>query len=54
MSAHTANPANGVMASMDDEAGDTRPAYQQDGQDCTREAFYAVACDPNRHVVVQA
>ncbi len=30
------------------------PAYQLDGQDCSREAFYAVACDPARHVVVQA
>ena len=29
-------------------------AYALDGQPCTREAFYAVACDPQRNVVVQA
>jgi ATP-dependent helicase/nuclease subunit A len=29
-------------------------AYAQDGQPCSREAFYAVACDPERNVVVQA
>ena len=29
-------------------------AYALDGQPCTREAFYAVACDPARNVVVQA
>ena len=33
---------------------DRAPAYQIDGEDCSREAFYALACDPNRHVVVQA
>ena len=55
MNKHTANPLHDdVIASMDDEAGYTRPAYQLDGQDCPRQAFYAVACDPNRHVVVQA
>ncbi len=30
------------------------PAYALDGQPCSPEAFYAVACDPQRHVVVQA
>ncbi len=30
------------------------PAYALDGKPCTAEAFYAVACDPQRHVVVQA
>jgi ATP-dependent helicase/nuclease subunit A len=29
-------------------------AYALDGQPCTREAFYAIACDPQRNVVVQA
>jgi ATP-dependent helicase/nuclease subunit A len=29
-------------------------AYALDGQPCTREAFYAIACDPERNVVVQA
>ncbi len=29
-------------------------AYTLGGQPCTQEAFYAVACDPQRHVVVQA
>jgi ATP-dependent helicase/nuclease subunit A len=29
-------------------------AYALDGQPCTREAFYAVACDPQRNLVVQA
>ena len=30
------------------------PSYQLDGRDAGREAFYAVACDPRRHVVVEA
>ncbi len=30
------------------------PAYEHNGQPCTREAFYAVACDPRRSVAVQA
>ncbi len=30
------------------------PAYALDGRPCTPEAFYAAACDPARHVVVQA
>ena len=30
------------------------PAYALDGKPCTPQAFYAVACDPQRHVVVQA
>jgi len=30
------------------------PAYQLDGRDAGREAFYAAACDPRRHVVVEA
>ncbi len=29
-------------------------AYAHNGQPCTREAFYAMACDPQRNVVVQA
>lgn len=29
-------------------------AYRLDGARCTREAFYAVACDPRRSVVVEA
>jgi ATP-dependent helicase/nuclease subunit A len=29
-------------------------AYALNGQPCTREAFYAIACDPQRNVVVQA
>ncbi len=29
-------------------------AYALGGQPCTREAFYAAACDPHRNVVVQA
>jgi ATP-dependent helicase/nuclease subunit A len=29
-------------------------AYALGGQPCSREAFYAVACDPQRNVVVQA
>jgi ATP-dependent helicase/nuclease subunit A len=32
----------------------TAPAYQADGQAVTREAFYAMACDPQRSVVVEA
>jgi ATP-dependent helicase/nuclease subunit A len=31
-----------------------KPAYRIDGRDATREAFYAVACDPRRSVVVEA
>ena len=30
------------------------PAYQLAGRDASREAFYATACDPRRHVVVEA
>jgi ATP-dependent helicase/nuclease subunit A len=30
------------------------PAYRLDGQRVSREAFYAAACDPRRHVVVEA
>jgi ATP-dependent helicase/nuclease subunit A len=33
---------------------DEQTAYALGGQPCTREAFYAVACDPQRNVVVQA
>ena len=29
-------------------------AYAAGGAPCTREAFYAIACDPQRNVVVQA
>ncbi|MFM7330903.1 MAG: UvrD-helicase domain-containing protein [Brachymonas sp.] len=29
-------------------------AYTLAGKPCTREAFYAAACDPQRHIVVQA
>jgi ATP-dependent helicase/nuclease subunit A len=32
----------------------TRPAYRLDGQPSSREAFYAVACDPRRAVCVEA
>jgi ATP-dependent helicase/nuclease subunit A len=32
----------------------TQPAYQADGRSTTREAFYAIACDPQRSVVVEA
>ena len=28
--------------------------YQADGQPCTAEHFYALACDPQRHAVVEA
>ena len=31
-----------------------KPAYTLAGQPCTREQFYAAACDPSRHIVVQA
>jgi ATP-dependent helicase/nuclease subunit A len=31
-----------------------QPAYQADGQAVSREAFYAIACDPQRSVVVEA
>ena len=30
------------------------PAYQHNGEPCTRERFYAIACDPRRSVVVEA
>ena len=30
------------------------PAYEHNGQPCTREAFYAIACDPRRSVAVEA
>jgi len=30
------------------------PAYEHNGQPCTREQFYAVACDPRRSVAVEA
>jgi len=29
-------------------------AYEHNGQPCTREQFYAIACDPRRHVAVEA
>jgi ATP-dependent helicase/nuclease subunit A len=32
----------------------TRAAYTRDGHDVSREAFYAIACDPQRSVVVEA
>jgi ATP-dependent helicase/nuclease subunit A len=32
----------------------THPAYQLDGRPASREAFYAVACDPRRAVCVEA
>jgi ATP-dependent helicase/nuclease subunit A len=31
-----------------------KPAYALDGHPCSREAFYAAACDPQRPIVVQA
>ena len=30
------------------------PAYEHNGAPCTREAFYAIACDPRRSVAVEA
>ncbi|HNT85886.1 MAG TPA: UvrD-helicase domain-containing protein [Ottowia sp.] len=30
------------------------PAYEHHGQPCSRERFYAIACDPRRHVAVEA
>ncbi|MFT4193429.1 UvrD-helicase domain-containing protein [Ottowia sp.] len=30
------------------------PAYEHNNTPCTREAFYAIACDPRRHVAVEA
>ncbi|HMN22725.1 MAG TPA: UvrD-helicase domain-containing protein [Ottowia sp.] len=30
------------------------PAYKHNGQPCTREQFYAIACDPRRSVAVEA
>ena len=32
----------------------TQPAYEHNGAPCTRERFYAIACDPRRHVAVEA
>ncbi len=32
----------------------SQAAYAMNGQPCTREAFYAAACDPQRPIVVQA
>lgn len=32
----------------------TGPAYRADGLPCSRQAFYAIACDPARSVVVEA
>jgi ATP-dependent helicase/nuclease subunit A len=41
---------------MSDEKHSAPPqaAYAHNGQPCSREAFYAMACDPQRNVVVQA
>ena len=33
---------------------DSNPAYEHNGRPCTREAFYAIACDPQRSVAVEA
>ena len=33
---------------------DSRPAYEINGQSVTREHFYAIACDPQRSVAVEA
>src|SRR5437764_13060772 len=30
------------------------PAYEHNGRTVTREQFYAIACDPRRHVAVEA
>ena len=30
------------------------PAYTHNGSPCSRDAFYAIACDPRRHVAVEA
>jgi ATP-dependent helicase/nuclease subunit A len=35
-------------------AGVTEPAYEHNGRVVTREQFYAIACDPRRHVAVEA
>lgn len=32
----------------------TTPAYEHNGRPCTRERFYAIACDPQRNVAVEA
>lgn len=32
----------------------SNPAYEHNGAPCTREAFYAIACDPRRSVAVEA
>jgi ATP-dependent helicase/nuclease subunit A len=32
----------------------TEPAYEHNGRVVTREQFYAIACDPRRHVAVEA
>ena len=47
-------PANSLSVNAPTNVPANAPAYALDGQPCTPEAFYAVACDPQRHVVVQA
>jgi len=32
----------------------TAPAYEHNGAPCSRQQFYAIACDPRRHVAVEA
>ena len=32
----------------------TEPAYRLDGRKVSRQDFYATACDPRRHVVIEA
>ncbi|MGV3492864.1 MAG: UvrD-helicase domain-containing protein [Ramlibacter sp.] len=39
---------------MSDENPRRQPAYEHNGRGVAREAFYAVACDPRRHVAVEA
>jgi ATP-dependent helicase/nuclease subunit A len=34
--------------------GVSEPAYEHNGRTVTRERFYAIACDPRRHVAVEA
>ena len=32
----------------------TQPAYERNGQPLSRQDFYRIACDPQRHVAVEA
>jgi ATP-dependent helicase/nuclease subunit A len=39
---------------IEDERLPVEPAYEHNGRTVTREQFYAIACDPRRHVAVEA